>query len=523
MEVPNQKIKTKGKALAIEVIGSDRFIVAGQGFLSEYDSWTLKEKRSIEFDFTIEKLAVDTKDHLIIAATTNGLIVFSSLDLSEMLREAEKSKIDQIFYVREKKTVVYSVGERIFMIDLDSRTVTPFEPFHTELVTGILYDENFAHIFTASRDQQVAKWDWKDSVPACVERASFQDPTSFSFSENNSSIMIGCEDGSLHELRKSDLKEIISENPHSSPITCIAYTDVKSLVTGDQKGNLKFHFLGKPPVNISQEPIFSIAPINFMNVACACGEEGVEVVFIPVFAEGFSTTLTQEEIDEIVKSLLADIEKIKSEDKSKYITFTDVIHDHFCRLLQIPSLHCFRGNFLNYKISGNTTFFEPPTNRFVIDRRDAENKKVSTQYLDQDFAIKHRAPKEGEDFKNVTLDLFPKGLRLEGKLPLDSKDPINDIKVKILRKGKRCWEFEEEQRLRDMSIEGVAQLKLKNGVFRTYLKDGDIDLNTSFVSTLEIDGQVFEITDIIDGNTLIDSQRNFWVANIAANSFDQKF
>ena len=523
MEVPNQKINTKRKALAIEVISPDRFIVAGKEFLSEYDCWTLKEKRSIEFDFTIEKLAVEPKDHLIIAATTNGLVVFSSLDLSELWREAEKSKIDQMFYDRESKTVIYSVGERIFMINLDSRKVTPFEPFHTELVTGILCDENSVPIFTASRDQQVAKWGLKDSVPVCVGKASLQVPTSLSFSQSNSSIMVGCEDGSLHELRTSDLKEIISENPHSSPITCIAYTDVKSLVTGDQKGNLKFHFLGKPPVNISQEPIFSIAAINFMNVACACGEEGVEVVFIPVFSEGFSTTLTQEEIDEIVRSLLADIEKIKSEDKSRYISFTDVIHDHFCRLLQIPSLHCFRGNFLNYKISGNTTFFEPPTNRFVMDRRDAGNKKVSTQYLDQDFAIKHRAPKEGEDFKNVTLDFFPKGLRLEGKLPLDSKDPINDIKVKTLRKGKRCWEFKEEQRIRDMSIDGVAQMKLKNGVFTTYLKDGDIDLNTSFVSTLEIDSQIFEITDIVEGDTLIDSQRNFWVASIAANSFDQKF
>lgn len=514
MQTPAQHIVTPGAASSIHVVKDRNLLIIGNNFLETF-SLDLNQGLLVKtLDLQVKASAYVSKSNKVFIGTNEGLKVFSAENLSSTTTYFPNSDVEVVEVLEEKDKVIFSAERQIIQLDLSNYRISSLLEKIEQKVTAMTSDEEDEYLFVADKGKRLVKFCIKDSkVVGQVDLESV--PTALSCSRSGQLLFVGFEDGSFAELATKDLSVIFCEKVHDAEITSVRVPFRGAIVTSSKDGKLNFPQSINLPIKASIEPISTCQIIGESSVAAVCGTEGIRIFSLPRFPKPrpFGSF---EEADEIMNDLLESIDAIQEKEGPRLPLYHELLQTTLFRLTKTHGYKFFQGTMIDYKPIGPYSTFVSSSNQIQISNGNENPNQEKIRLLTNDYSLEKRSCPSDPKYCIAVLQDFKKKIEYEGLLPILSSSPLKDIKVSVLKSGNFVWKLETEVDLSKMNsekIEEPATMKFKNGTLCCFILDGEIDTSGKHQIILTVDGESYEIGNILQDLTLIDTQRRYWVLN----------
>ena len=502
----HRSILLPGFVMSCIQANENSLIVNGDGFVYNFEIDTCEYISSVRTYAKTAHCELSLSKNSVMVSTEDGICIFSLPNLEIEKRIIMKEGVRPLLLLKNHNKFLLGNDCLLKSYNPFLDLITTFKTGHKGLIQAIAATSDEQVIFTTGYDQQVLRWNpinLEHNCQASIE----EDCNTIAVHPSDQSIFVGTRSGKLVELSVNDLSIIRKISVHNRFLNKALFLKGGLLATCSKDGLVKFVDSDFVPLKVVRNEVINMTQLSDGRFALACGEEGVQIM-----------TGMPELGDSIMLNLVKKANEIRKSSSDRLEIYIELVRKSLIDLINLKSSPSFfKGTLKEVQLFGkciSANFIDEGIfkGNFVNGRKEGRIKEINKNYiLERDY--------QNGKLSSEKAKMYLSDLRLwaEGTLSIDSRNPLKDLKVELIRKGKVVWEFEQVQKIKDNIIRGKALIRFSNGVLYASTINGEIWINRENKCELMVDKLSYDIKCEFERGILIDSERNYWELNFNDN------
>lgn len=480
-------------------LSDKRILVIGVQLIKIYSLRNYQELQNISSESENWNLLVTRDKKFLFLSTSRGLKQYSlsNMNLIKVHHPSSNGYCLHLFASMNK--IVFNNDNSLLSFDLSTSAVAEFQKQHTDIINSITSTSDEKFFFTTGSDKSLIKWSTSTSS---VVKWIGMNSSAFSsfFCKNSNSVFVGMKNGLLSEFSTEDLSLIRNIALHNSWIRKIISLSFGNLMSCSNDGYVKFPFISKQPIKVSENFIYSITELSDKTIACCC-DDGLKILNI-------YDDLLSSRFDSISLSL----ESVRKSSSPKEPQLISLLQHHLFQLTTpiLPQ---------QKKLTGLLISLLPDLKwiqkSHVFEETSEGRKRIFTQKY---FLEMVNSKSTLSDFE-ARLILFDRKLKYLGTVT-NENDPLSNFKIKQITKSNWIFKIKGEKALDLNHLYGETTVDFTNGYLNCYVIEGDPLIKSDFQATLKVDGYVKAVISIGSNGVVVTSDLKIYLLNIKSNRIE---
>ena len=196
-----------------------------------------------------------------------------------------------------------------------------------------------------------------------------------------------------------------------------------------------------------------------------------------------------------IRPQIEELQKIRTSKENRKGEYLSLVQSAFSELKKSNS-DALEDSISDSVPIGRCTFLDKEKSHIRKSNYQLGKPTGKEKLIFRNFSLERIVSSFPENEHKASISLFDQRIKLLGKLPKESKEPLEDLRVEAIHRNSLLWVFDRAQRFEGQSVSGPASASLANGTLRGFVVNGVLAKREGVPSVLQFEGETFEVLSI---------------------------